>query len=260
MLRLVLAGRYEIDRRMALMAVLERGGRVLQRYRALNDVVVSNGALARIVRFTVSVDGLPFTSYRADGLIVATPTGSTAYSLSVGGPIIEPTAEVLLVSPISPHTLSNRPVVAAAASRRAHRHRGGAAGRGAHRRRPGGHAAPRRRRPRRAARVHIGVARPLSRPHALRRAALEAGLGRPGRRTSCCGALRVSDLAIIDSIELVLEPGFNVVTGETGAGKSILLPGARRGARRPAGSGPRPGGLGGSRGRGTLRGRAGGGG
>src|SRR5262245_22792399 len=111
MLRRVLAGRFEIDRRMALTAVLERKGRAVQRYRALNDVVVSNGALARIVRFTVSVDGLPFTSYRADGLIVATPTGSTAYSLSVGGPIIEPTVEVLVVSPISPHTLSNRPVV-----------------------------------------------------------------------------------------------------------------------------------------------------
>ena len=111
MLRRVLAGRFEIDRRMALTAVLERSGRTVQRYRALNDVVVSNGALARIVRFTVSVDGLPFTSYRADGLIVATPTGSTAYSLSVGGPIIEPTVEVLVVSPISPHTLSNRPVV-----------------------------------------------------------------------------------------------------------------------------------------------------
>src|SRR5262249_9198184 len=111
MLRRVLAGRYEIDRRMALTAALERGGRVVQRFRALNDVVVSNGAAARIVRFTVWVDGLPFTSYRADGLIIATPTGSTAYSLSVGGPIIEPTVEVLVVSPISPHTLSNRPVV-----------------------------------------------------------------------------------------------------------------------------------------------------
>jgi len=111
MLRRVLAGDYEVDRRMTLSAALERGGRAMQRFRALNDVVVSNGALARIVRCSVSVDGLPFTTYRADGLIVATPTGSTAYSLSVGGPIVEPTVEVLLVSPISPHTLSNRPVV-----------------------------------------------------------------------------------------------------------------------------------------------------
>jgi NAD+ kinase len=111
MLRRVLEGHFEIDRRMTLAATLERGARALQRFRALNDVVVSNGALARIVRCAVSVDGLPFTSYRADGLIVATPTGSTAYSLSVGGPIVEPTVEVLLVSPISPHTLSNRPVV-----------------------------------------------------------------------------------------------------------------------------------------------------
>jgi NAD+ kinase len=111
MLRRVLAGRFEVDRRMTLTATLERGGSVRQRFRALNDVVVSNGALARIVRCTVSVDGLPFTTYRADGLIVATPTGSTAYSLSVGGPIVEPTVEVLLVSPISPHTLSHRPVV-----------------------------------------------------------------------------------------------------------------------------------------------------
>src|SRR4029077_6774124 len=111
MLRRVLDGRYEVDRRMTLSAALERDGRVQHRFRALNDVVVSNGALARIVRCAVSVDGLPFTTYRADGLIVATPTGSTAYSLSVGGPIVDPTGEVLLVSPISPHTLSNRPVV-----------------------------------------------------------------------------------------------------------------------------------------------------
>lgn len=111
MLGRVLDGHFEIDRRMTLTAALERAGRVRQRFRALNDAVVSNGALARIVRCAVSVDGLPFTTYRADGLIVATPTGSTAYSLSAGGPIVDPTVEVLVVSPISPHTLSQRPVV-----------------------------------------------------------------------------------------------------------------------------------------------------
>ena len=111
MLARVVAGRYELDRRMTLRAALERGGRVVRRLRALNDVVVTNGARARIVEFSVSVDGLPLTTYRADGVIVATPTGSTAYSLSAGGPIVEPTVEVLLLSPISPHTLSNRPVV-----------------------------------------------------------------------------------------------------------------------------------------------------
>jgi NAD+ kinase len=107
----VLGGRYETEQRMTLGAVVERRGRRLSRYRALNDVVVSNAARARILQLTVSVDGHPFTAYRADGVIVATPTGSTAYSLSVGGPIVEPALASLLVSPISPHTLSHRPVV-----------------------------------------------------------------------------------------------------------------------------------------------------
>lgn len=111
MLRRVLAGQYELDRRMTLSASLERGGRVIGRFRALNDVVISNGSLARIVQFAVLVDGQSLASYRADGLIVATPTGSTAYSLSAGGPIVEPTVQALVMSPISPHILSNRPVV-----------------------------------------------------------------------------------------------------------------------------------------------------
>jgi NAD+ kinase len=111
MLARVVAGRYELDRRMTLAARLVRGHRIVGRFRALNDVVITNGALARVVQFTVTVDGLPFNTYRADGMIVATPTGSTAYSLSVGGPIVEPTVQVLVLSPISPHTLSNRPVV-----------------------------------------------------------------------------------------------------------------------------------------------------
>jgi NAD+ kinase len=111
MLARVVAGHYELDRRMTLAAKLLRGGRPLRRLRALNDVVITNGARARIIEFSVSVDGLPLTTYHADGVIVATPTGSTAYSLSVGGPVVEPTVQVLLLSPISPHTLSNRPVV-----------------------------------------------------------------------------------------------------------------------------------------------------
>jgi NAD+ kinase len=111
MLARVFAGRYEIDRRMTLAARLERAGRNLGRYRALNDVAITTGARARIIEVAVTVDGLPFASYRADGMIVATPTGSTAYSLSVGGPIVEPALQALVLSPISPHTLSNRPVV-----------------------------------------------------------------------------------------------------------------------------------------------------
>jgi NAD+ kinase len=111
MLARVLAGKFEIDHRMALSATLERGGRIVKRFRALNDVVISNGQRARIIRLRVTVDGLPMTSYKADGLIVATPTGSTAYSLSAGGPIVEPTVQCLLLSPISPHTLSQRPMV-----------------------------------------------------------------------------------------------------------------------------------------------------
>jgi NAD+ kinase len=111
MLARVLGGHYESDQRMTVTGALRRAGRVQHRFRALNDVAISNGARARIIAFSVWVGELPLTTYRADGVIVATPTGSTAYSLSVGGPIVEPTLHVLLLSPISPHTLSNRPVV-----------------------------------------------------------------------------------------------------------------------------------------------------
>jgi NAD+ kinase len=108
----LVAGDYEVDRRIALEAVVERDdGSPAAQFRALNDVVISKRELGRMLDLHVVADHKPLCSYRADGLIVATPTGSTAYALSAGGPIIFPNLRVIVLAPICPHTLSNRPVV-----------------------------------------------------------------------------------------------------------------------------------------------------
>ncbi len=110
----VLAGDYEVDRRIMLEAIIERGSETRdhrESFQAVNDVVVSKGPLGRMLLLEVAADRKPFCTYRADGLIVATPTGSTAYALSAGGPIIYPTLGTIVLAPICPHTLSNRPVV-----------------------------------------------------------------------------------------------------------------------------------------------------
>jgi NAD+ kinase len=113
----VLDGKLSFEERMRLRVVVQRAdGERLVRH-ACNDAVVSQGALARLLEFEAALDGQPVTTYRADGLIVATPTGSTAYSLAAGGPILTPALQAMVISPICPHTLTNRPLVLPASSR-----------------------------------------------------------------------------------------------------------------------------------------------
>lgn len=113
----LLAGGMEIEERMMLGAVLRRGGQVVGEYLALNDVVITKSAMSRIIDLSVSVGGRHAISYRADGLIISTPTGSTAYNLSAGGPILFPTMDAVVLTPIAPHTLSNRPIAVPGAQR-----------------------------------------------------------------------------------------------------------------------------------------------
>jgi NAD+ kinase len=108
-----LAGDFEASERMMLIASVERGGELVELHRVLNDVVINKGALARIVDMETSVNGQYLTTFKADGLIVSTPTGSTGYSLSANGPIIHPALASILITPICPHTLTNRPLVVA---------------------------------------------------------------------------------------------------------------------------------------------------
>lgn len=110
----VLGGQYGISERAMLEARILRGGKIVWRRLALNDVVLARGAVSRIVRVEVRVDGEMLGDYLCDGMIFSTATGSTAYSLSAGGPIVSPHARVILITPICPHAISNRPVIVSA--------------------------------------------------------------------------------------------------------------------------------------------------
>lgn len=107
----ILAGDYEIDCRVMLEAEHWRDGKMLASGRVLNDVVINKAVLARIIEIEVNLDELFVNDFRADGLIIATPTGSTAYSLSAGGPIIYPSMNAIVLTPICPFTLTNRPII-----------------------------------------------------------------------------------------------------------------------------------------------------
>ena len=111
-----LRGDYRVSERIMLRAVVERDGRETASHLVLNDVVINKGALARIVDLKTKVNSFDLATFKADGLIISTPTGSTGYSLSAGGPIVNPSMNCIVITPICPHTLTNRPIVIADSS------------------------------------------------------------------------------------------------------------------------------------------------
>ena len=107
----LLSGQYFVQERMMLTVSLRRGGKAIEVHHVLNDIVINKGALARIIDLETYIDDMYLTSFKADGLIIHTPTGSTGYSLSAGGPIVHPILSCIGITPICPHTLTNRPVI-----------------------------------------------------------------------------------------------------------------------------------------------------
>jgi NAD+ kinase len=107
----LLSGQYRWEERVLLDIEVIRDGTIAAKYLALNDAVINKGALARIIELEICVNSQPVLFTRSDGLIVSTPTGSTAYSLAAGGPILYPTLDAFIIAPICPHSLTNRPLV-----------------------------------------------------------------------------------------------------------------------------------------------------
>lgn len=107
----IFAKKYTLDKRMMLCSKLKRGKKVIQTFHSLNEVVITQGTLSRLIYLKTKVGGKKLTNYKADGLIVATPTGSTAYSLSAGGPIVHPGIPAMIITPICPHSFSQKPIV-----------------------------------------------------------------------------------------------------------------------------------------------------
>ena len=107
----LLAGEYKIENRVMIRADIYRGGKSIQTFHALNDIVVARASFSRLLRLRTTIDDHLLDSFVADGVILSTPTGSTGYSLSAGGPISDPSLEVMLITPVCPHTMHTRPMV-----------------------------------------------------------------------------------------------------------------------------------------------------
>jgi NAD+ kinase len=107
----IVSGKFALSERVLLSVEVMKAGERLQAMVALNDAVITRGEISRLIRLRTRVNGEPLTEFNADGLVIATPTGSTAYSLSAGGPILEPQSGVFVITPICPHVLTNRSVI-----------------------------------------------------------------------------------------------------------------------------------------------------
>jgi NAD+ kinase len=107
----IVGGDFVTEKRLMLKATVYRNNEIISESNVLNDIVINKGALARIIDLETYIDGGYLTTFKADGLIISTPTGSTAYSLAAGGPVVYPTLNSIIVNPICPHTLTNRPLV-----------------------------------------------------------------------------------------------------------------------------------------------------
>ncbi len=110
-LKEILAGKYQVEKRLALEVAVKRRGEIVADTLALNESVINKGALSRIITLHITVENFGQWHFRADGVIIATPTGSTAYNLSAGGPVIYPTLPVVVLTPICPFTLTSRPLI-----------------------------------------------------------------------------------------------------------------------------------------------------
>lgn len=111
LVQLALSGQLELKSRSMLNIQVRSGGKLKEEFHALNDLVIERGPMSRLIHIAMTVDKLPIAALKADGLIVATPTGSTAYNLAAGGPILHPEVEALVVTPICPHSLTSRPFI-----------------------------------------------------------------------------------------------------------------------------------------------------